>query len=96
MSDNESSLPSVPDIPEITDEPLKIIIVSPDGTVVTYDETGTIIDDDYETAYSLWLSENRALDKLFSNYSVSEALLFIIAFVAVFILFRSIFKRRKL
>lgn len=81
--------------PAVADEPLRIIIISPDGTVVAYDNTGTIIEDDYENAYSLWLSENRALDKPFDFYTVSEGLLLLIAIVSVVSFFGRLFFRRR-
>ena len=75
---------------------LQIIIISPDGTMTYYDEGGNITAEIADTAYSLWLSENAALDKPFANYSVSEALLLFIALGAVVGLICKGFKRRKL
>lgn len=63
-----------------TGSDLQIIIISPDGTMTIYDETGTVTVEDCDTAYSLWLSENNFLDKSFDNYSVSEGFLFLIFF----------------
>lgn len=84
-----------PTVPE-TKQELQIIIVSPDGTMTIYDEAGNITAEVADTAYSLWLSENGALDKRFENYSVSEALLLFIALGALVGMVCKIFKRRKL
>ena len=75
---------------------LQIIIVSPDGTMTIYDEGGNITAEVADNAYSLWLSENNALEKRFENYSVSEALLLFIAVGSLVGLICKIFKRRKL
>lgn len=95
--ENTSSVPSspAPTIPE-TKQELQIIIVSPDGTMTIYDEAGNITAEVADTAYSLWLSENGALDKRFDHYSVSEALLLVIALGSLVGLVSKIFKRRKL
>lgn len=95
--ENTSSVPSspAPTIPE-TKQELQIIIVSPDGTMTIYDEAGNITAEVADTAYSLWLSENGALDKHFDHYSVSEALLLVIALGSLVGLVSKIFKRRKL
>lgn len=85
---------SVPVEPEQTD--LQIIIVSPDGTMTIYDREGNITAEDVDTAYSLWISDNGALDKPFNNYTVSEALLLFIAIGSVVALISKLFKRRKL
>lgn len=73
-----------------------IIIMSPDGTMSVYDPAGQLTREMYNEAYALWLKDNSALDKLFSNYSVSEAFLFVVALAAVVTLFGKIFRRRKL
>lgn len=64
--------------------------------MMIYDETGNLSAEVADTAYTLWLSENAALDKPFSNYSVSEALLFFIAFGSLVGLVSKLFKRRKM
>ena len=64
--------------------------------MTVYDEAGNITAEIVDNAYSLWLSENGALDKPFANYSVSEALLLFIAIGAVVGLICKVFKRRKL
>ncbi len=79
-----------------TSNDTQIIIVSPDGSMMIYDEAGNITAEVADTAYSLWLSENGALDKRFENYSVSEALLLFIALGALVGMVCKIFKRRKL
>ncbi len=97
MSDTDISLPGsdLPVVPDPVTEPLRIIIVSPDGSIVAYDNTGTILDEEYETAYSIWLSENRALDKDFDRYSVSEGLLLLIALVSLITFFGNLFLKRR-
>ncbi len=74
----------------------QIIIVTPDGSMMIYDEAGNITAEIADTAYSLWLSDNGALDKRFDHYSVSEALLLVIALGSLVGLVSKIFKRRKL
>lgn len=106
--ENTSSTPTAPSsptpitfsdttstVPE-TKHDLQIIIVSPDGTMTIYDEGGNITAEVADNAYSLWLSENGALDKRFEHYSVSEALLLVIALGSLVGLISKIFKRRKL
>lgn len=70
------------------------IIVSAEGTVSVYDPNGDLNEEDYDKAYSLWLKDNAALDKPFKNYSVTEALLLIVAIFAGVSLFGKLFKRR--
>ena len=70
------------------------IIVSADGTVSIYDPNGDLTEQDYNQAYSLWLKDNNALDKPFKNYSVTEALLLIVALFAGASLIGKLFKRR--
>lgn len=94
------STPAAPSSPTTTvpetKRELQIIIVSPDGTMTIYDEAGNITAEVADTAYSLWLSENGALDKHFEHYSVSEALLLVIALGSLVGMLCKIFKRRKL
>lgn len=94
-SGSDSSSTPTTSVPETRQE-LQIIIVSPDGTMTIYDEGGNITAEIADTAYSLWLSENGALDKRFEHYSVSEALLLFIALGSLVGLISKIFKRRKL
>lgn len=95
-----TSTPTVPSSPtppiEVEATKLQIIIVSPDGTMTIYDESGNITAEVADNAYSLWLSDNGALDKHFEHYSVSEALLLFIALGSLVGLISKIFKRRKL
>lgn len=70
------------------------IIVSAEGTVSVYDPNGDLTQEDYDKAYSLWLKDNAALDKPFKNYSVTEALLLIVAIFAGVSLVGKLFKRR--
>ncbi len=72
-----------------------IIIMSPDGSMTVYDPDGNLVREDYNEAYSLWLQDNAALDKPFSFYSVSEALLLIVAISAGVSLVGKLFKRRN-
>lgn len=72
-----------------------IIIVSPDGTLSVYDADGELQYEDFNEAYSLWLKDNAALDKPFSYYSVTEALLLIVALFAGVSLIGKLFKRRN-
>lgn len=70
------------------------IIVSADGTVSIYDPNGDLTEQDYNQAYSFWLKDNNALDKPFKYYSVTEALLLIVALFAGASLIGKLFKRR--
>ncbi len=70
------------------------IIVSAEGTVSIYDPNGDLTEEDYNKAYTLWLKDNAALDKPFKNYSVTEALLLIVALFAGVSLIGKLFKRR--
>ncbi len=91
------SEPVTSSLPTLTERgELRIVIISPDGTMTYYDEGGNLTAEVADTAYSLWLSENAALEKPFANYSVSEALLLFIAIGSVIGLISKVFKRRKL
>lgn len=70
------------------------IIVSAEGTVSVYDPNGDLTEEDYDKAYTLWLKDNAALDKPFKYYSVTEALLLIVAIFAGVSLVGKLFKRR--
>lgn len=72
-----------------------IIIVSPDGTTCVYDENGNITDQDCDTAYKIWVSDNNIMSKSFDNYTVTEGLLFITFLVSMFSFFGNIFRRRR-
>lgn len=72
-----------------------LIIVSPDGNISVYDPSGELQYEDFNEAYSLWLHDNAALDKPFKYYSVTEALLLIVALFAGVSLFGKLFKRRN-
>ena len=73
---------------------LQIIMVSPDGELVVYDESGTITAEQCDTAYSLWLSENGIMDKPLDNYSVSEGLLFLMLLISAAYFVLHLFKRK--
>lgn len=87
--------------PAETSEPAQtigdIVIITPDGPIVLYAESGS---EDYDalvsSAEAAWLDKYGAMDKPLHNYSVSEALLFIIACGTVVSLLCKIFKRRKM
>lgn len=74
-----------------------IVLMTPDGPVVLYTESGG---EEYDALVSRaneqWLEKNGAAVKPFEHYSVSEALLFLIAVCSLFGFFCKIFKRRKL
>lgn len=73
-----------------------IIVVSPDGTLTIYDESGNISEDMCDTAYSLWVSENGIMDKKLDNYSVTEGLLFLLLMVSVAYFIRGLFRRKDM
>lgn len=74
-----------------------IILMTPDGPIIIYTESGG---EQYDALVSRvteqWVEKYGAMDKPLHNYSVSEALLFIIAAGTVVSLFCKLFKRRKL
>lgn len=70
------------------------IIVSADGSASVYDPNGDLTEQDYNQAYSLWIQDNGALDKPFKYYSVTEALLLIVALFAGVSLVGKLFKGR--
>lgn len=74
-----------------------IVIITPAGPIVLYAESGT---DEYNdlvsAAEAAWVDKYGAMDKPLHNYSVSEALLFIIACGTVVSLLCKLFKRRKM
>lgn len=75
----------------------KIVIITPEGPYTIYaDNEAENYAELVSVAEERWLERYGATTKDFSNYSVSEALLFIIAGCALAGLFAKIFKRRKL
>lgn len=100
--EEETSEPDTPTRPPAnTSEPSltvgDIVVITPDGPMIIYANS----DDEHYSelvsdANEQWLEMYGATQKPFGNYSVSEALLFIIAGCALFGLFRKIFGRRKL
>lgn len=87
--------------PAETSEPTQtigdIVVITPDGPIVIYAESNSEnYDDLVSRAESLWVDKYGAMDKPLHNYSVSEALLFIIACGTVVSLFCKLFKRRKM
>lgn len=71
------------------------IIMSADGTMTVYDESGSITAEDCDTAYSLWVSENGIMSKPLNNYTVTEGLLLIAGIAACFGMVFKFFRRRK-
>lgn len=75
----------------------KIVVITPDGPVIMYEDASAAdIDALTSLADERWLERNGATTKDFSRYSVTEALLFIVAACSLFFLFKNIFKGRKL
>lgn len=74
-----------------------VVFMTPEGIVVMYSESGgEVYDALVSRATEQWVAAYGAMDKPLHNYSVSEALLFIIAAGTVVSLFCKLFKRRKL
>lgn len=71
------------------------IIMSADGTMTVYDESGSITAEDCDTAYGLWVSENGIMSKPLNNYTVTEGLLLIAGIAACFGMVFKFFRRRK-
>lgn len=69
------------------------VLLTPDGIVYNYSGSG---DDIVSCAESAWVDKYGSMDKPLHNYSVSEALLFIIACGTVVSLLCKVFKRRKM
>lgn len=86
-----------PVVSEPTQTIENIVVLAPDGVTLLNPNPD---DEDYDSIVSqandLWLETYGATVKPFEGYSVSEALLFIIAACALFSFFCKIFKRRKL
>ena len=72
-----------------------IIIVSPDGTTCVYDENGNITEQDCETAYQIWVSDNNIMSKPLDYYTPTEGLLLLTFVVSLFGFFGNIFRRRR-
>lgn len=72
-----------------------IVIMQPDGTMCIYDASGNLTEEVCDQAYQLWMSENGAIVKEFANYSVTEAMLFIIAALTFVGFFVKLFKRKR-
>lgn len=87
--------------PAETEDPIQtigdIVIITPDGPIVLYAESGSQeYYDLVSAAEAAWVDKYGAMDKPLHNYSVSEALLFIIACGTVVSLLCKLFKRRKM
>lgn len=74
---------------------MSAVIISPDGTISVYDQDCELTEQYIDEAYSLWLKDNSALDKPFKYYTVTEALLLIVAAFAGVSLIGKLFKRRR-
>lgn len=72
-----------------------IIIVSPDGTTCVYDENGNITEQDCETAYQIWVSDNNIMSKPLDYYTPTEGLLLLTFVISLFGFFGNIFRRRR-
>lgn len=103
--ESEQPITSEPDDPVLppaeASEPAQtigdIVIITPDGPIVLFAESGSEEHDALVSrAEAAWVDKYGAMDKPLHNYSVSEALLFIIACGTVISLFCKLFKRRKL
>lgn len=101
--DSGSDLPITSDPvrpPAETSKPLQtigdIVLITPDGPIIIYSESSG---EEYDALVSRvtehWVERYGAMDKPLHNYSVSEALLFIIAAGSVIGLFLKLFRRRK-
>ena len=73
----------------------EIVLITPDGPIVMADNTTS----DYQAlcsqATEYWIDKYGATSKPFTQYSVTECLLFIIAVISIFFFVCKIFKRRK-
>lgn len=92
-----SDLPPATTTSTATQDIGKIVIITPEGPYTIYaDNEAENYAELVSVAEERWLERYGATTKDFTNYSVSEALLFIIAGCALAGLFAKIFKRRKL
>ena len=71
-----------------------IVLVSPEGEIAVYDSNGNIKEEDVDTAYKIWVSENGIMNKEIDNYSVSEGLLLCLLLISGVFFIRSLFKRK--
>ena len=71
-----------------------IVLVSPEGEIAVYDRNGNIKEEDVDTAYATWVSQNGIMDKKLDNYSVTEGLLLCVLLISVAFFIRSLFKRK--
>lgn len=89
-------LPELPPASEPAEEIANVIAIAPEGPIILYaDPTAEDYQEIVSQANEQWIELYGATVKPFNGYSVSEALLFIIAGCALFLLFGKIFKRRK-
>lgn len=72
-----------------------IIIVSSDGTMTIYDESGNITAEDCDTAYQLWISDNGIMDKPFDDYTVTDGLLLLLVIFAIINFIKGLFRKRE-
>lgn len=71
-----------------------IVLVSPEGEIAVYDRNGNIKEEDVDTAYATWVSQNGIMVKKLDNYSVTEGLLLCVLLISVAFFIRSLFKRK--
>lgn len=83
------------DIAAQSEEGVSIVVMNPDGTMSIYDNNGNLTEEICDKAYELWVSDNGAMVKEFQYYSVTEAMLFIIAAVTLVGFFVKLFKRKR-
>lgn len=60
-----------------------IVLVSPEGEIAVYDRNGNIKEEDVDTAYATWVSQNGIMVKKLDNYSVTEGLLLCVLLISV-------------
>lgn len=72
-----------------------IIIVSSDGTMTIYDESGNITAEDCDTAYQLWISDNGIMDTPFDDYTVTDGLLLLLVIFAIINFIKGLFRKRE-
>ena len=73
-----------------------IVLITPDGPVVMFSDDTSHYDELCSRAAEQWAEQYGATVKPFTQFSVSEALLFIIAAISIFFFICKIFKRRKM
>lgn len=72
-----------------------VVLITPDGPVALYADSDEQLAATVSKATEQWVAVNGATNKPFTNYSVTEGLLFLIAIPVLFVFFRGLFKRGK-